>query len=172
VRHTGLTGQALKSILHGGGVVQSAVEAGAVVMAHIVLEKAFPLFQRPWSYAVPELLLNGALDPLHLPVEVGTARPDVGMTNAETVEEAGEIVAEPAYRQAGSEPLSVWMQRRGKGMDLRRRGRARQTAAVVRRSKTVAARKRLQSSMRVSWKRPWGRYLRSICARSPGFSLA
>src|SRR3989304_3376040 len=39
---------------------------------------------------------------------------------------------------------------------------ARQTAAVVRRSKTVAARKRLQSSTKVSWYRPWGRYLRSI----------
>ncbi len=52
------------------------------------------VLQRPWADPVPELLLDGALDPLHLTVEVGAAGPDVGMTDAETVEEAGEIAAE------------------------------------------------------------------------------
>jgi hypothetical protein len=93
VRDAGLTGQALKSILHGGGVVQSAVEASAVVEAEVVLEEALPVLQRPWSDAVPELLLDGALHPLHLTVEVGASGPDMGMTDAETVEEAGEIAA-------------------------------------------------------------------------------
>jgi hypothetical protein len=87
-------GQALESILHGGRVVQGTVEADAVVEAYVVLEEAFPVLQRPWSYAVPKLFLDGALDPLHLTVEVGAAGPDVGMTDAETVEEAGEIAAE------------------------------------------------------------------------------
>ena len=94
VRHTGLTGQALKRILHRCGVVQSAVEAGAVGEAEVVLEEALPILQRPWSDAVPELLLDGALHSLHLTVEVGASGPDMGMADAETVEEAGEIAAE------------------------------------------------------------------------------
>jgi hypothetical protein len=70
------------------------VLSAPVVEAYVVLEEAFPVLQWPWSYAVPELLLDGTLNPFHLTVEVGTARPDVGMADAETVEEAGEIAAE------------------------------------------------------------------------------
>ena len=64
-----------------------------VVEAQVVLEEVFPVLQRPGSDAVPELLLNGTLDPLCLAVEVGIARPDVGMTDVETVEEAAELGA-------------------------------------------------------------------------------
>ncbi len=58
VSHAGLLRQALKSLLHGSGVVEGAVEAGAVVEADLVPREAFPILQRPWSDAVPELLLD------------------------------------------------------------------------------------------------------------------
>src|SRR3990170_4137486 len=70
VRHAGLVGQALESILDGGRVAQGAVLAALVVEADVVLKEPLPLLQRSWADPVPELLLDGALHPFHLAVEV------------------------------------------------------------------------------------------------------
>jgi hypothetical protein len=56
-----------------------------VVEADEVPEAALSLLQWSRSYAVPELLLDSTLYPLHLAVEVGGARPDSGMTDASGV---------------------------------------------------------------------------------------
>src|SRR3989304_1201792 len=94
VRHTGLAGQAPQSILDGGGVAQGAVLAGAVVEADVVLKEPLPLQQRSWAGAVPELLLDGTLHPLHLTVEGGAPRPDAGVADAQAFEQGGEIKTE------------------------------------------------------------------------------
>ena len=62
--------------------------------AQVVLEEALPILQRPWSDAVPELLLDGALQPLHLTVEVGASGPDAGVAYVQAAEQCGEIVPE------------------------------------------------------------------------------
>src|SRR3989304_4998805 len=51
VRHAGLAGQALQSILDGGRVAQGAVLAGAVVEADVVLKEPLPLLQGSWADA-------------------------------------------------------------------------------------------------------------------------
>ena len=69
------------------------MEVGAVVEADAVLQEAFPSLQQAWSGAVPELLLDGALHPLHLAVEVGASGPDTGMPDAQAAQEMGEIAS-------------------------------------------------------------------------------
>src|SRR3989337_4381505 len=94
VRQPGLAGQALRSVAQGRCVVQGAVLAGAVVEADVVLEEALPLLQRAQPDRVPELLLDGTLNPLHLPVEVGAAWPDACVAYVQGFEQGGKIEAE------------------------------------------------------------------------------
>jgi hypothetical protein len=70
------------------------VLAAPVVEADVVLKPAFPLSQRPWSDAVPELLLGGALHPFYLAIEMGAAGSDAGVADAQVPEQASEIATE------------------------------------------------------------------------------
>src|SRR3990172_6239040 len=115
VRHAGLAGQALQSILDGGRVAQGAVLAGAVVEADVVLKEPLPLLQRSWADPVPELLLDGALHPFHLAVEVGASGPDASVTDPQPLQETGQVVAElgavvrlDATKGEGEAPEESW----------------------------------------------------------------
>lgn len=85
-----------------GVVLSKALSRRVRLEAQVVVEEAFPVLQRPWSYAVPKLPLDGALDPLPLAVEVGATGLDVGMADAETVEEARQDGGGGAPLQGGS----------------------------------------------------------------------
>src|SRR3972149_5042488 len=81
-------------MLQGGGVARGAVRAALVVEAEVVLESASPIGQRSAGYAVPELLLDGPLDTLHLTVEMGCPGSDAGVTYAQALEGPGQLTAD------------------------------------------------------------------------------
>src|SRR3972149_3746945 len=81
-------------MLEGSDVAQGAVLAAPVVEVEVVLEPASPLGQRTAGYTVPELFLDGALDPFHLTVETWCPGSDAGVTYSQAIEKAGQFTAE------------------------------------------------------------------------------
>src|SRR4030042_3355699 len=68
--------------------------AAPIVEAQVVLKRALPCVERSWVYAVPELLLDSALNPLYLAIEMRRAGSDAGVADAEMLQQASEIAAE------------------------------------------------------------------------------